>query len=260
VLTEGGGHLRSLISPAIIVIALSMGHPGYQSQRSVLQTQTYDVAAKAAPALVIEQVAKMSAPKNTSAFHKRTFEGVTVSVPKSWHWIGVNDRESINTNLEALGDSLGLEINQGNNVVLLAGNAYDDARITRATIRLSVRAGATVSQSDLRGALSESQQVEQELLSAAEQTATAMRKLPQAAYYKVVSGGLRQNGHIICTWIRFEYDVGKGSTISDSWICPVSDRTFKLTASYTKARAPLYAATIDYTWRSLRCSQDGDSM
>ncbi len=181
----------------------------------------------------------------------KQFDGISILVPRNWHWMGKNDSDSLNTNAEALSDTLGLDIRQGNNVILLAGNAHDDANISRATIRLSVRMGTKITQSELQEAASEPRQFNKEIFEAAEQTAVAMRKLPQNKYYNATAGRLRQNGKISCVWVEFEFDLGKGGTIADTWICPVSGRTFKLSTSFAKARAGLYAATIDYVWRSL---------
>ena len=120
-------------------------------------------------------------------------------------------------------------------------------------MRLSVSIAETVGQAELRGlATAQSQEeVQREFMSAAEEIAAAMRKIPFTEYYKITDVGLRDNGAIICIWIRAEYDRGKGPMTSDMWICPVSDRTFKFTTSYSKPREALYAATIQHSWRSL---------
>ena len=190
---------------------------------------------------------------NPSAFFTKELDGISISLPKNWRWIGRADSESLNTNSEAMGDTIGVAINQGNNTILAAGNAFDDTKVSVATIRLSVRSASTISQTDLRQVLSEPKaEIESEIVGQSEQTATAMRRLPQVLYYNVAGGGLKQNGSLICSWSGFEYDIGKGPTVSDSWVCPLGDRTLKLTTSYAKSRANLYAATVDHVWRSLR--------
>lgn len=188
-----------------------------------------------------------------SAFERKVFEGVSVSLPRNWRWMGGSDAQALNANSEALTDSLGVGVDQGNNTILVAGNAFNDERVSVATMRLSVRSGSTIGQADLREALKEPQEpISREIREVAEKTATAMRKLPQMQFYNVTGGGLRQNGSMVCMWTAFEYDLGQGATASDSWVCPSADRTFKLTTSYAKSRANLYAATVDYVWRSIR--------
>jgi hypothetical protein len=196
--------------------------------------------------------ARKIADENPSAFFTREFEGISISLPKNWRWMDQADSESLNTNSEALGDSVGMAVNQGNNTILVAGNAFDDAKVSVATVRLSVRSASTLSQAELRQALSEPQaEIEREIVGQSEMTATAMQKLPQVKYYEVTGGGLRQNGALVCAWSGFEYDIGKGPTVSDTWVCPVSNRTLKLTTSYAKSRANLFASTVDHIWRSL---------
>ena len=204
-------------------------------------------------ALVPEKPSEPSLDNNASAFMTKRFNGISMSVPKTWRVIGENDTASLNTNSEALLEELGIAVEQGNNTILWAANARDDANVTRATMRLSVRMATTAGQAELREIASTQprEAVERELMTAAEETTAAMRKIPSTIYYNVTDVGLRDNGAIICSWIRSEYDRGKNPTTSDMWICPVSDRTFKLTTSYSNAREALYAATVQHAWRSL---------
>lgn len=189
---------------------------------------------------------------NPSSFFTKDFNGITVSLPKSWKWMDHADAESLNTNTEAVGESVGMKIDQGNNTILVAGNAFNDAEDSVATVRLSARSAPTISQAELRLALNDPQtNIENVLVGQAEHTAMSMRKLPYVIYYNVIGAGLRQNGSLICTWSAFEFDIGKGPYVSDTWICPLSNRTLKLTTSYSKARANLFAATVDHIWRSL---------
>lgn len=191
-------------------------------------------------------------PGDNSAFERKAYEGVAISLPKNWRWFGGNDAQALNTNSEALAADLGVGVAQGNNTILVAGNAFDEARISVATVRLSVRSGPTVGQADLLKAMKEPQEaISQGIREEADKTVVAMRRLPQVQFYNYIGGGLRQNGSVTCMWTSFEYDLGKGATVSDSWVCPASDRTFKLTTSYAKSRASLYAATINFVWHSL---------
>lgn len=195
---------------------------------------------------------KAIAGENHSAFERKAFDRVSISLPRNWRWMGASDAQALNTNSEALTESVGVGVGQGNNTILVAGNAFNDARVSVATVRLSVRSGPTIGQAELRDALKEPQEpISQEIREDAEKTAAAMRKLPQMKYDNVTGAALRENGNIVCAWTRFEYDLGKGPTVSDTWVCPVSDRTFKLGTSYEKRRANLFAATVDYVWRSI---------
>lgn len=244
--SPGGTRLPLLAVLVIAVIGLAAAGAWYEishTPRSAAERSPQPSTASQSP----DMSGATDSPESPSAFARRTFDGVTISLPNDWRPIGKNDAQSLNTASEALSG-----IGQGNNTILWAANAFDDANVTRATMRLSVRDTATIGQDDLREALTQPQDpIERELMIAAEQGAAAARKLPQTAYYKVTGAGLRENGHIVCTWTGYEYDIGKGPTISDLWVCPATDRTYKFTTSYAKARAALYAPTINYSWRSL---------
>lgn len=188
----------------------------------------------------------------SSAFVRKHFGDIAIELPANWLWMEQSDAASLNTNSEALARSLGAEVNQGSNAVLAAGNAFNDAKESVATVRLSVRSGTKGGQADMREGLKEPQrEVEAMMLIGLEKTAAAMRKHPGMKFYRVRGGGLRQNASLVCTWSGFVYDAGRGAMVSDSWVCPVGNRTVKLTTSYQEERASLFAATVDYMWRSL---------
>ena len=162
------------------------------------------------------------------------------------------DSNALNTNSEAMGDSLGLDVNQADNAILIAGNALDGSNKTTATMRVSVRSRPGLSQADMRQGLSEPQdEIEEELMKAADQTAGQLRKAPHVVLYEVRGAGLRRNDAVVCTWMGFRYDLGRGPMIGDTWICPDSSRTVKLSTSYQESRSALYEATINRMWQSL---------
>ena len=166
--------------------------------------------------------------------------------------MGAADASSINTSSEALADSLGVDAKQGNNTVLIAGNAFNDAKQSVATLRVSVRSSAEMGQAEMREGLKEPKaSTDAALMQGADITAAAMRKVTGMVYYKALSASLSQNASLICIKTTFEYDGGRGPMISDTWVCPLTTRAVKLSTSYQKARANLFAPTIDYIWRSL---------
>lgn len=238
------GFLGAVIILAVAAGLYSKSRPSSSNPGSTPLTKTAFASS--------EEPARAVSTRNSSAFIRQEFAGVSLSVPKDWRSIGENDARSLNTNSEAMSEAVGAPARQGNNTILWAANAIDDGNVTRATMRLSVRADQAGGQREMREALAQPQEaIERELLNAAEEAAPAMRRLPQIKYYNVTGAGLRQNGNIVCVWNGSEYDAGKGPTVSDLWICPVSGRTIKFATSYDKSRAALYAATIDRTWNSL---------
>ncbi len=197
-------------------------------------------------------------PTQPSAFFKKQFDGgISVELPTNWRWMDASDAASLNTSSEAVADSVGFEVNQGNNTILLAGNAFNDDKQSVATLRVSLRSSALGSQADMREGLKDPQRdVEAAMLIELETTAAAMRKLPTTRYYRVVGGSFKQNPSLICIWSGFESDVGRGATVSDLWVCPLGKRALKLSASYHKDRANLFAPIIAYVWRSLSATSN----
>ena len=53
------------------------------------------------------------------------------------------DASSLNTSSEAMAELVGTEVGQGNNAILLAGNAFDAVKQSVATLRVSVRSSCS---------------------------------------------------------------------------------------------------------------------
>lgn len=192
------------------------------------------------------------ASSTSSAVSTYRFDRASLQLPNDWHWLSRADASILGAKADALTEAQGLGAKGGTNIVLVAGNALDDAKRSIATVRLSVRPGKAASQIEMRQALREPQAgIGREIVAEAERTASAMRRLPTTSYYRVTGGAFRQNASVVCLWTAFEYDVGKGPTVSDTWVCPLSDRTLKLSTSYAKAHAARFATMNEHIWRSL---------
>lgn len=185
-------------------------------------------------------------------FFSKRFEQVSIQLPSGWHWLNRDDATALDESAEAFTSSIGFDAKSEPNNVLAAGKAVDDTGRSIATVRLSLRPGKAASQIEMRQALREPQaSIRREIVAEAEKTASAMRRLPTTSYYRVTGGAFRQNASVACLWTAFEYDVGRGPTVSDTWVCPLGDRTLKLSTSYAKVNAAQFANTIEHIWRSL---------
>ena len=188
-----------------------------------------------------------------SAFATVQFADVAlIALPRSWTYLDKNIAANLNSSSEAVGRIAGISINQGDNKILVAANAYDAAGKSKATVRLSVRAGQSPSQQELRElAKQPTQSIQEALLPAAKETADAMLKVPGIKSYKVVGVKLDYNGMLHCALTTFEADYGSRVVVSDTWVCPLSNRTLKLSTSYEKRNQAIYRPIVDYVWRSL---------
>lgn len=188
-----------------------------------------------------------------SSFATVQFGDITqISLPRNWTYLDNEVAGHLNSSSEAMARIAGVYINQGDNKILVAANAYDTAGKSRATLRLSIRAVQCPKQQDLRKLAEQSSQaIQKTLLPAARETADAMEKLPDIKAYKVLGVKIDYNGKLYCTHATFEGDYGGHVVVADTWICPLGDRALKLSTSYERRAQAIYQPTIDYIWRSL---------
>lgn len=189
----------------------------------------------------------------TSAFATVQFdEFARISLPRNWTYLDKQVADHLNTSSEAIGRIAGLVINQGDNKILVAANAYDENGKTKATVRLSVRMAPSPNQDDFREIARQSPSaIEAALLPSAKETVEAMLKVPGVKSYRIRGVKLDENNALLCTLSSFEGDYGGRWVVSDTWVCPLGDRTIKLSTSYERRLESVYRPTIEYVWRSL---------
>ena len=83
-----------------------------------------------------------------------------------------------------------------------------------------------------------------------------MLKSPGVKSYNVRSVKLDHNNTLYCALFTFEGEYGGRFVIADTWVCPLGNRTLKLSSSYEKRLESVYRPTIDYVWRSLTARND----
>lgn len=208
---------------------------------------------KVLPLFVVLAVLMPSSQAANSAFVTLQFAEVAkIALPRNWTYLDKQIADHLNTSVEASGRIAGFSIKQGDNKILVAANAYDETGKSKATVRLSVRMGQSPSQDDFRElAKQPPQSIQEALLPAAKETADAILKVPGIKSYKVLGVKLDHNEALHCTLSTFEGDYGGRLVILDTWVCPLGDRTLKLSTSYEKRHQAIYRPTIDYVWRSL---------
>lgn len=90
--------------------------------------------------------------ENSAFVHLRFGSDVSIDVPRNWYFLDENIRQNLNTYSEAVVRLAGIAASQGNNQILIAANAYTTSKKPSATMRLSVRRGEFISQSEVREA------------------------------------------------------------------------------------------------------------
>lgn len=75
----------------------------------------------------------------------------SIEVPRNWTFLDPNIQSHLNTYSEAVAKLSGIDVNQGNNQILVAANAYTTKnKRPAATIRLSVRVSNVASQAEVK--------------------------------------------------------------------------------------------------------------
>ena len=189
-----------------------------------------------------------------STFAKLDFGGsVYIEAPRNWTYLNDSIKKHINTGSEATVRLAGVSPNNGQNVILIAGNAYTSHRTTSGLFRLSVRYGNSPVQEDMRelAKLPEAE-VAQILMPVANLTRKAMLNNKDIKTVKIVSSKVITNNGLVCMFYEFETDLSDGIKLSQTYLCPLGNKAVKLSTSYRKSEASLFRPVVEYIWTSLR--------
>jgi len=179
-------------------------------------------------------------------------ELVQVDLPRNWTYLDPVVASHLNTSSEAMGREVGINVPQGDNVVLVAGEARDSTGKKRATLRVSYRAEQSVSQADmLELARLPPAETEALLRPSADATVKAMLKVPGVKSYRATQLRFDTSGPLTCSHARFEGEYGGVVMISETWVCPIAKGNLKLSTSHEKALNSVYAPTLANVRRSL---------
>lgn len=198
----------------------------------------------------------LGALAQSSSFAKLQFgEAIFLEVPRSWAYQNEQVRQHLNTSAEAIGRLAGLTTAQGDNQILLAANAFTTFKTPSATLRLSIRLGSAPTQANI---LELANYPKAELDSVfgpiLEETARALRSMEGVKYVKALDSRIESNKYIKCIFAEFEFAKPDGISLTQTWLCPMGDKSVKLSTSYRKTEAALFKPVITYIWKSLRAN------
>lgn len=190
----------------------------------------------------------------SSSFAKLQFgETIFIEVPRNWTYLNEQIRQHLNTASEAVGRLAGLSIAQGDNQILLAANAFTSFKTPSATLRLSVRPGSAPTQENIRELANYSKaELNSTFGSILEETARVLRSVEGVKYAKAIDLRIEHNSYISCIFTEFEYAKPDGVSLSKTWLCPMGDKSVKLSSSYRKSEAAMFKPVITHIWESLR--------
>jgi hypothetical protein len=178
-----------------------------------------------------------------SLFQQHTFAGgITIQIPKNWKVLDTSTTQQLDTNAEAT-----TGITQGNNKILLAANLYLAESVPSATIRLSVRNGPTLTESQFEAI------PEAEFQAQADNNRTIVeRNLQPAGYSLVMYSECREKlaGHTAHTSTYISAEKGR-QIVNILSILFLGDRNIKLHTTYDASTGTSTKATVNRIRSSL---------
>jgi hypothetical protein len=171
----------------------------------------------------------------------------SVEVPRNWTFLDQNIRQHLNTLSEAVAKFAGIDVNQGNNQILVAANAYTTDKNPSATMRLSVRLGAFPAQSEIKNADSN------ELRREAEMTLKRLQaSLPENVKgMKLLDVRLDRLGAYYTIVTDKQVDYVSGPKVDRLDVIYVGSKVYKLNTSYRKSETLLFEPVIRHIRQSL---------
>lgn len=190
-----------------------------------------------------------------NSFAKLDFDGaVFIEVPVNWRYLDENIRKQLNLAGERSVRLAGIYPNAGENVTLVAANAYaNSSRMPSATIRLSVRRGETPTQIEMREVSRLPRSSLTQLLEPiAEETRRVMAVNSEVRSVTATASDVLSNSGLVCMFFEYEIRSAKSTDLYQTYVCPLGDRTVKLSTSFSKSEANEFRSIVDHVWQSLR--------
>jgi len=174
---------------------------------------------------------------------------VSIEVPRNWYFLDQNIRQHLNTYSETVAKLSGIDVNQGNNQILIAANAYSNDKKPSASMRLSVRgiADACPSQTELKFTDLSKMRRDVEL---------NIRKLNKSLpdnvkNIELIDVRLERIGKYYTLVTEQQIDFVYGPAFDRLDVICVGNKNFKLYTSYQKAEAWMFEPIIRYIRKSL---------
>jgi hypothetical protein len=173
---------------------------------------------------------------------------VSVEVPRNWIFLDQNIRQHLNTYSEAVAKLSGIDVNQGNNQILVAANAYTNSKKPSATMRLSVRVGSFPSQSEIKFA---------DLAELRQDAELSLRRLQgslpdDVRGMKLIDVRVERLGGYYTIVTDQQIDYVYGSALDRLDVISVGSKNYKLYTSYQKSEAWMFGPIIQHIRQSLR--------
>jgi hypothetical protein len=188
------------------------------------------------------------AAEGVSTFARLQFgNDVSIEVPRNWTFLDKNMRQHLNTYSEAVSKFAGIDVNQGNNQILVAANAYTNDKKPSATMRLSVRVGTFPVQTEIKDADLNVLRRETEM-----ELAKVRSSLPENVKdMKLLGVRVERLGTYYAIVTDKQVDYVSGPMLDQLNVIYVGSKVYKLYTSYSKSEAWLFEPVIRHIRQSL---------
>lgn len=174
----------------------------------------------------------------------------SIEVPRNWTFLDQNIRGHLNTYSEAVTKFAGIDVNQGNNQILVAANAYTTDKKPSATMRLSVRVGSFPSQADIKSA--DTAELRREAESALQRLQVSLPGNVRGM--KLIDVRLEKFGAYYTIRTDKEVDYVSGLELDRLDVIYVGSKVYKLNTSYRKSEAWMFEPVIRHIRQSFTIS------
>lgn len=206
--------------------------------------------------LIIISILLFTSPlahSSDSSFGKIDNGLVSVEVPKNWTFLDSNMKNHMNNFSEAVAKANNINVNQGNNFILVAANAYTSSNKTAATLRVSIRPGEFPSQEEMKQLTQLSKADIKEVFDPIiAETKKALLSVEGVKSVKVVDSRIAQSKNLTCIFTEIETETTDGIKLFQTYICPAGTNNVKLSTSYRKSERQMFKPILEYVWYSLR--------
>lgn len=204
------------------------------------------------PIIQLILLASSLAHASDSSFGKIDNGAVSVEVPKNWTFLDSNMKNHINSFSEAVAKANNINLNQGNNFILVAANAYTSSSKPAATLRVSIRPGKFPSQKEMKQLTQLSKSDLKEVFDPAiAETKKALLSVEGVKNVKAVDSRIIQSKKLTCIFTEFETETTDGVKLSQTYMCPSGNNNVKLSTSYCKSEIQMFKPILEYVWNSL---------
>lgn len=192
------------------------------------------------------------ADASDSSFGKIDNGVVSVEVPKHWTFLDNNMKNHMNSFSEAVAKANNINLNQGNNYILVAANAYTSSSKPSATLRVSIRPGKFPSQKEMKQLTQVPKSELKELFDPAiSETRKALLSVEGVKNVRIVDARVIQSKKLTCIFTEFETETVEGIKLSQTYMCPSGNNNVKLSTSYRKTERQMFKPILEYVWNSL---------